>query len=132
MRTAAALASCVLIALGCGSDSGASAARIYTFRGLVTRLEPQTSPPQVWLRHEPIPDFVGPDGRATGMRSMEMPFPLAPGVRIARIAPGDKVEADLEVDWRADLPARLVRIETLPPETVLAFGQEAESDPGDG
>ncbi len=129
MTGRAAIMVCTLLVLGCGADDGTDGrssatggdSRMYVVRGVVTRLEPKTSPPQVWLRHEAIPGFVGPDGRESGMDPMEMPFPLAPGVEIGSLARGDEVQAVLEIDWRADLPAKLTRLETLPPGTELNF-----------
>jgi Cu/Ag efflux protein CusF len=99
----------------------APAVQRYEARGVVSRL-PTESAPALYVRHETIPDFVGMDGEVVGMDSMTMPFPLADGVDLAGIEPGDKVAFTLEVEWEGDLPYRISRIEELPPDTALDLG----------
>ena len=88
----------------------------YETRGVVSRL-PSESAPALYVRHETIPDFVGFDGEVAAMDSMTMPFPLAEGIDLAGIEPGDKVAFTLEVEWEGDDPYRISRIEELPPDT---------------
>ena len=80
--------------------------------------------------HEPIDDFLAPDGKV-GMNSMSMPFPLAKGVSMSGIAPGDVVEVRLAV-WTAkgDLGYEARAVKKLPPETALHFGLASPPLPG--
>ena len=96
----------------------------YRVRGEIARLpEGGSGAPEIWIRHEAIPDFTGEDGQRIGMDSMTMPFALDPAVSLQSIAVGDKVAFTLEVRWtdRA-APAKVVRLEKLPSETELVFG----------
>ncbi len=103
-----------------GPDEAAAVQR-YEARGVVSRL-PTESAPALYVRHETIPDFVGFDGEVVAMESMIMPFPLAGGIDLAGIEPGDKVAFTLEVEWESDDPYRISRIEELPPDTALDLG----------
>jgi hypothetical protein len=90
-------------------------------RGEVTRL-PSAAEPALFVRHEAIPGFVDMDGEVVAMESMTMPFPLAAGVALAGIAPGDRVRFTLEVEWEGDPPYRITRVEKLAAGTVLDLG----------
>ncbi len=101
-------------------EPAAAGARIYEVRGIVRRLpDPQRHGGQILIHHEAIEDFVGIDGETTGMEAMSMSFPLAEGLPVADLSPGDPVAFRLEVDWEADLAARIVAIEKLPADTEL-------------
>lgn len=102
-------------------EPGVPAIQRYEARGVVSRL-PSESAPALYVRHETIPDFVGYDGEVSAMESMTMPFPLAGGIDLAGIEPGDKVAFTLEVEWESDDPYRISRIEELPPGTPLDLG----------
>ncbi len=110
---------------GAGEDAGETVAaelRVYTVRGVLRSLpEPESERPEILVRHEAIDDFVGVNGEVVGMDSMSMPFPLASGLDLTGIAPGDKVMLRLEVDWSADEPARVTAIDKLDPESELEF-----------
>jgi hypothetical protein len=94
----------------------------YTVRGQVIQLpDPAQRGSGLTLQHEAVDDFVGRDGKTVGMDPMSMPFPVAPGVSLAGIAPADVVEFDLNVDWQADTPVAITRIRKLPPGTKLVF-----------
>jgi hypothetical protein len=56
------------------------------------------------------------------MDSMTMPFPLAEGVELDGVEPGDKVGFTLEVEWEGDPPYRITTLEELGAETVLDLG----------
>lgn len=99
----------------------ASAIQRYEVRGVVGGL-PSASVPAISIRHEAVPEFVGFEGEVVGMDSMSMPFPLADGVDLAGIEPGDKVAFTLEIEWEDDVPYRISRIEELPPDTELDLG----------
>lgn len=115
------LVALAMVAPGCrgkgGSGDASPAARRYTVRGEVVKLPP----PQLVLRHEAIPDFVDASGKVTGMRSMAMPFDLAPGTTVQGVAPGDPVEVVLAVDWTRPSIA-IERVRKLPAGTVLRLG----------
>lgn len=106
---------------GAEAVAEAPAVQRYEMRGVVGGL-PTEAQPAVSIRHEAVPDFVDFQGEVVGMESMNMPFPLADGVDLAGIEPGDKVAFTLEVEWDSDDPYRISRIEELPPDTALDLG----------
>lgn len=132
-RPPAVLATAALALLGfsCrpaeGPEGDAAAGQTYTVRGEVTAVPGEGMPDgQVRIHHEAIPDFVDYDGETVGMASMAMPFPAGEGVELAGLAPGDKIQFVLEVTWEGSPPYQITRIERLPPETDLDFGQSEE------
>jgi Cu/Ag efflux protein CusF len=109
---------------GAAASEAAAPRKVATYegRGEVTGLpDPNDPSTSLTLRHEAIDDFTDIDGDVVGMDPMTMPFPLADGVSLAGLAPGDKVSFTLEVEWEGDPPYRIVRIDKLPPETPLDF-----------
>ena len=81
------------------------------------------------IRHEAIPNYADRKGDVVvnskgerGMRSMTMGFPVAEGVSLAEIAPGDPVEFTFVVTWGENYPTfELTHIRELPAETPLDF-----------
>jgi Cu/Ag efflux protein CusF len=73
------------------------------------------------IRHEAIDSFVDRDGKRVGMDPMSMPFPVAEGLSLAGLAPGDVVRCTLEVDWQQRSPVKIAAIEKLPAGTQLTF-----------
>lgn len=121
---AALLATLALVA-ACRNGSAPAAptagpaARRYTVRAEVVALpRPQAAPPQLTLRHEAIPGFVDGTGAAVGMPSMVMALDLGPSASAAGLAPGDKVEAVLAVDFSRPL-VQIERLAKLPASTAL-------------
>lgn len=110
---------------GCGSEPPEQwpPAKVYSVRGVVASL-PQPDRPRDWIgvRHEAIPDFVGIIGEIDPMASMTMDFAVADGVDATVLDIGTKIAFELEVDWSADVRARVIALEILPAETELAFG----------
>lgn len=134
-RTCAILAATALVLGACTGGGGAAPATngdvdTYETRGVVVRVPDPADPlSNLDIRHEAIDDFRSIDGEVVGMGSMSMPFPLADGVDLGAIAPGDKVAFTLEVEWEGEPPYRVTRIEKLPADTELDF-REA-SPPGE-
>jgi Cu/Ag efflux protein CusF len=95
----------------------------YTTRGVITDLpDPnRIGTPDLMIQHERIADFKDSSGQVVGMNSMIMDFPLAPGVSIAGLAKGDKVEVVLEVDWSQLPPHRAASIKKIDAGTALDF-----------
>ena len=127
---AGALLGLLLVLPGCrGGEAPATpsaaqgpTARRYTVRGEVVRLPaPASRDGELFVRHEPIDDFVDGSGRVVGMASMTMPFPVAPGAFAGQLAVGDKIEFRFLVDWAG--PAfKIEHIDLLPAATQLRFG----------
>jgi len=115
-----------------GAAPSAAAPRHYTVRAEVLRLPASSEPSSgLLLRHEAIDDFADASGRVVGMDSMAMPFPVRPGLALAGIAVGDKVQVRLKVDWAG--PTLVVEEMTrLPPSTALHFGRAALAGGGGG
>jgi len=101
----------------------------YTVRGEIVSLPGPGGRGAFDVRHEAIPDFRSSDGEVVGMGSMTMPFPLAEGLSLDGFAVGDKIEFTLEVNWdpEATPPQRVTRVQKLPAETDLDFGEGHEA-----
>ncbi len=120
---AGVLAVAVSAALGgCSRKAPVSVAEVYTVRGVVEKL-PQAEGPDrdLYIHHAPIPDFRDEHGTVVGMRSMTMPFPVADGVSLAGIAPGDPVEFTFAISWKQPAGYQVIRIRRLPAGTVVDF-----------
>jgi hypothetical protein len=125
----AALGGIALLLGACDDGAGdavtteAPPAAVYAVRGEVVDV-PEPGQPMSWiaLHHEAIPGFVGITGEPEPMHSMTMRFPVADGVDLASLGAGDKVAFDLEIDWNAGDPARVLAVAPLPAETELDFG----------
>jgi Cu/Ag efflux protein CusF len=100
----------------------------YEVRGEIAKL-PDATPPQIWIRHEAIPDFRNEAGEVVGMESMTMPFSLAPGLSLEGLAPGDRIGFRLEMRWGDRAAASVARIEKLPEGTRLAWESAVEPAP---
>ena len=96
---------------------------VYEVRGVIADLPPEGQPLD-WMaiQHEAVPDFVGIDGEVEPMHTMTMRFPVGEGVDLSSSAVGDKIAFELEVDWEAGEPARVLAMSPLPAETELDFG----------
>jgi hypothetical protein len=136
MKTSARILSATLLlalALSASCKPGAEEGtrrngRTYTVRGQVTQLPDPAHPGSgLYLSHEAVDGFVDRDGKTVGMDPMNMPFPVAPGVDLAGLAPADVVEFDLNVDWQAEPAVEITRVRKLPPGTKLVF-RAAEPD----
>ena len=111
-----------LLAAGCGKGGDKASGNTYTVRAKVTQLPSQDD--GLYLEHEPIDNYVARSGRVEGMDSMTMPFPVAQGVSLEGIQPGDIVEVQLHIDWKAETrQVEIISIHELPPDTELHFGE---------
>ena len=123
-RIAGVMTMSVLAAVvgSCGREAPPPPADVYTVRGVVERL-PQAGGPDsaLYIHHAAIPSFRDEHGEVVGMMSMTMPFPVAAGVSLAGIAPGDAVEFTFTVAWKQPAGYQVSRIEKLPPGTVVDF-----------
>jgi hypothetical protein len=107
------------LAPAAGAGAAAPAARRYTVRAQVVALpRPHAHVRQLTVRHEAIPGFVDREGATVRMPSMVMALDLAPTVSLSGVAPDDKVELTLLVDWDRPL-VRIERLRKLPDETPL-------------
>ena len=106
----------------CGREAPRAAAEAYTVCGVVERL-PQAGGQDsaLYIHHAAIPSFRDEHGKVVGMMSMTMPFPVAAGVSLAGIAPGDAVQFTFTVAWKQPVGYQVTRIEKLPPGTVVDF-----------
>lgn len=129
MRIRTAAIACVAFLLplvGCGerpADAHAGDAD-YEARGEIARLPDATSP-QIWIRHEAIPEFRNAEGEVVGMESMTMPFDAAPGLSLEGLAPGDRITFRLEMRWGDRGKASIARIERLPEGELLSWESPA-------
>ncbi len=123
VAVAGVLAAAVLAASGgCGRKVPMSVADVYTVRGVVEKLPLAEGPDHdLYIHHAPIPNFRDEHGKVVGMRSMTMPFPVADGVSLAGLAPGDPVEFTFAVSWKQPAGYQVTRIQKLPAGTVVDF-----------
>jgi Cu/Ag efflux protein CusF len=107
---------------GCGGKTAPPVADVYTVRGVVEKL-PQADGPDknLYIHHVPIPGFRDEHGKVVGMMSMTMPFPVAAGVSLAGIAPGDPVEFTFTMSWKQPAGYQITQIHKLPAGTVVDF-----------
>jgi hypothetical protein len=136
-----AIVSCATLALpGCAESEPApptpetqNTIHVYTVRGEVDALESATT--DFSVRHEAIPEFIGPEGTVVGMGPMIMAFWPPQGLSLDQarvqtlaltgIEPGDKVELTFEV--LHDPQTHAIRgyyatsVRELAPETELDF-----------
>ncbi|CAG0981922.1 hypothetical protein PHYC_01812 [Phycisphaerales bacterium] len=108
----------LLIPSGCGRKAPAAADQTYTVRGVVEDLPgPKAA---LSVHHEAIPNFVGRDGRVTGMREMIMEFPdVAPKVSLDALRVGDPIEMTLEIRWNSDPRMLVTSLKKLPVDAKL-------------
>ena len=132
LSTAAGLAAVALF-LGCNGQSHVDqpVQHSYTVRGQVVMVPSADRPfDDLQIRHEAIPDYKNRDGEVyvnskgvRGMVTMMMPFPVAAGVSLEGIEPGDKVEFVFVTTWGEDYPEyEITEIRELPADTELNFG----------
>lgn len=127
-RLLAPLAVLCLVAAACAGSAPevtetAGDVHVYEIRGQVTALPDPADPlSNLRVRHEAIPHFVSIDGQVVGMDSMNMPFPVAAGLDLSEIAVGDKVRMTFEVEWEGEIPYQATKMEKLPADAVLDFG----------
>jgi hypothetical protein len=136
--TAAALLAAAVLLCACSkreegdsADAGADVTRqSYTVRGQVVTVPSQERPiDDLQIRHEAIPNYADREGKVVvnskgdrGMRSMTMSFPVAEGLSLEGIAPGDPVEFTFVVTWGESYPTyEVTQIQELPPDTPLDF-----------
>jgi len=140
---AAAVMAAGMMLAGCGgegaSGGGEKAAAedlgppsaVYTVRGRVVTLPDPANPlSEFRVKHEAIDDFVDASGEVVGMSVMEMPFPLAKGVSLEGVEPGDVVEVTFAVWWQPRRHYEATRVVELPRDTVLDFGEGGSGDEG--
>ncbi len=114
------LAACAALALALSCreapapGGAAPPAKRYSVRGEVVAVDAA----QLSIRHEAIPDFVDRSGAAVGMGAMVMPFPVAKGVPLAGLEPGDKIRFRFVMDWDRNR-MEIDEVEELPRETRL-------------
>jgi len=108
---------------GSAPANGTSAAsgKRYTVRAEVVTLPAQPGG-ELLLRHEAIPDFTDKSGTVVGMDSMVMPFPVSTSLPLTGLAPGDRIEFVLSVDW-AQNKYVIESLNKLPAATTLKLGK---------
>ena len=129
MRTAVAgaiqLATALAIVIGLAGCSRSSSVTVhrYTTRGIVQQVPSENNSTRSFrVKHEPI-DRYKKDGKIVGMNTMIMPFPLAEGVTVADIEPGDKVRIRFEVRTDDYVTLKATKVTKLPDDTDLTFGK---------
>ncbi len=124
VAAALVLAGAALALAGCSGGGEREEApppdAVYELQGVVERL-PEAPDNSIYIRHEAIDEFTDSHGEVVGMDSMTMPFPVADGVSLDDIGPGDPVAFTFEVRWNAQPRYRLTAIRKLPVGTEIEF-----------
>lgn len=114
-------------------ESGTSAEETHTdvYTDILGEIVALPEGPRVhpMIHHVHIPDFKRKDGTVnmtpdgiSGMRSMEMEFPLADGLSLEGYEAGDKIRFTFEVNWgNMSRPWEMTKIEKLDPSTEIDF-----------
>lgn len=119
----AALLAGVPAACDHGSTAAAVPGPTHTVRAKVVALPRPGDPSSAFtLAHEEIPTWARPDG-GKGMHAMEMPFPVAAGVSLEGLAPGDKVELSVRQYTGGSVPYEVIALKKLPADTVLKLAE---------
>lgn len=98
----------VMLLVACADKPAALAPadQTYTVRGTIERLPAPGAP--LIVHHQPIPEFIGRDGKVIGMKDMSMEFAhVAPSVALASHKVGDAIMMTFEVRWKSE-PRSLV------------------------
>lgn len=133
LRSRAPLLLCLALCLACSprqetAPPAASGGTQIKVRASVVALPGEDA--MLHLHHEAMPDFPGQDGQVTGMDSMTMPFPVTQDLSLEGIAVGDRVEASLLVNWKADPSVQVVAVKELPADAPpLDFGDTEPANP---
>ncbi|MEM1177339.1 MAG: copper-binding protein [Acidobacteriota bacterium] len=132
----AALSLLLLATLGCGAapdpESGAeSSATTYETRGIIRQLPSGAPGSELFIHHEPIPEFVSIDGEVVGMESMTMGFPVADADTLTGFTVGDRVAFTLRVDFDGSPPLAIDGLRALPDGETLSF-ESADAPQGEG
>jgi Cu/Ag efflux protein CusF len=119
-------AGCLALLAACGKDGTtkqtAPAPDVYRTRGIVERLPQGDGPDKaIYIHHAAIAEYRDDTGTVVGMGTMTMPFPLARGVSIADLAPGDPVAFTFVVTWKPRSGYEITEIRKLPAGTVIDF-----------
>lgn len=86
----------------------------YNVKGVIVRLpKVDTDKPEIFIKHEEIPDYVGSKGDVVGMNAMTMPFYLGEGVSVGELKVQDKVEFIFESWWKPKPGDRIVEIKKV-------------------
>ena len=115
LRAAALAAS---VTAGCGDGAGTNArtpvsapgvSSYSKVTGTVQSAPADSGGPTMFVEVDDIPGFVGPNGAATPMVAMTLPFRIDSGLA-SGLSVGTHIVFDLEIDWDAATPGRIVRI----------------------
>ena len=116
----------LLCLTACGEASSeapaeaASEPTVYQVRGRV--LEPYAED-RLAVRHEAIPTFRGASGELEPMAEMSMRFPVAEGIDVEDLEPGDLIAFELAVDWSLRPPHSIRAFELLAADTALELAR---------
>lgn len=103
----------------------------YTVRGrVVTVPSPERPIDDLQVHHAAIPDFKNAQDEVVvnsrgqrGMAEMVMPFPVAKGVSLEGIEPGDPVELTFVYTWSTVPSYEVTEITELPPDAELNINE---------
>ena len=107
----------------CSKPAPTPAGTTYTFhmRGQIAAIAASPAVDgQLYIHHEPVPDFRNTAGELSPMNSMTMPFQIDPKIPLTSFHPGDKVAFTYTVNWDTNTHV-VTTLTLLPPETPLTF-----------
>jgi Cu/Ag efflux protein CusF len=101
----------------------------YEVKGVIRQL-PDSPREEIFIRHEPIPDYVNAQGEKVGMHAMTMPFWVAEGVSLDGFAVGDTVAFSLESRWKPKASDKITKLEKISAAVASAEAKEEEGSHG--
>lgn len=115
LRTGWPWLAALVVAGACGGSSpSVGTEHSYTVTAEIVRLPKPDAPRRdLVLAHEAIPEFVDIRGENTGMEAMTMPFPLAQGLDLGSLQPGDHVRATFVVRFQGSPPYQVTHLEKI-------------------
>lgn len=94
-------------------NSSLGVEQLYTVRGTIKKLPSASSPRELMIRHEPIPNYVDETGKAVGMPAMTMPFHISDGLSIDGLKEGDQIEFTWLSRWHPKPEDRIIAIKKV-------------------
>lgn len=117
-----ALVSALCAITACSSSSGPRASRapesnraVYNYRQAsgTVRSVPAASETLMFIQVDDIPGFKGPGGQSESISKMTLPFRIARN-NATPVHAGDRIVFDVEVDWDAATPGRILDLRPAP------------------
>ncbi len=103
----------LLFSSGLCHAQNTSLEHIYSVKGIIKKLPPSLDSRTLFIRHDPIPNYVDETGKAVGMSSMTMPFEVSRDVSLEGLNIGDSIEFTWVSRWEPKPFDQIVAIKKM-------------------